>query len=167
MLRILIGGLLMVFASSCSGGDTSTATSTTMTFSGAVAGVTTLSGEGVGHLCGRQGNGTYLASMRASVSGEPVVVSVQLEQYSGPSNYDLGSGRASVTLTLQQVANPIVGGSVWTSASGHLTVDVADDHAGTIDATLKQVGQVQSSSAGSDVKMSGHWTCARSASSSP
>src|SRR5258708_7723109 len=125
MRRTLIGGSAVALLTACSGGSTPTSTpggDPTVTLKGAITGAGRLSGEGAGHVCGQQGNGAYLASMRATVGDRQLVVQLQLGHFSGPSEYQLGSGGNDMTLTMETSANPALGSPTWVSDSGHVTV---------------------------------------------
>ena len=178
MRRFLIVCFVILPLSACSGGSapaagggtaTAGATSTTIEFKGAIAGVASLTGEGAGHLCGRQGNGSYEATTRTTLSDQTVVVLVQLPQFNGPGDYPLGGGAGSnsVTVTIEDAAaNPILGGGqAWRSTSGHVTIDRTDQYTGSMDVVLQAIGGASLTSptprsSGAE-SLSGQWSCER------
>jgi hypothetical protein len=161
MLRTLVGGGAALLLSACASGSTTTSTAgskVAVTFTGAVAGVARLSGEGPGHVCGLQPNNMYHASMRTTVGDQQIVVSLDLARYSGPGEYQLDSRENDVTVAILG-GNPVLGGPTWISDSGRVSFDVSDEYAGSIQAHLKPFN---ARTAG-EVSMSGHWTCERNA----
>lgn len=120
------------------------ATAIDLTFTGVLVG-RVLSGQAQG-TCGRLVTG-YSAQLQFSVSGEPLVLGIQIFDYRGPAQYQIPPERISVH-------SPGVGsGSRFLPAvNGSVRVD-SGETSGTLDAALGD--------GGGSGRVQGTWTCSR------
>lgn len=129
-----------------------------MTFTGVVQGSALLVGEGAGHVCGSQGNGTYYTALRAAVGDKHVVVNIEVVAYTGPKTYNLSHGGNVVTLRMQGVSSDMLG-PAWQSTGGTVSID-STGYAGSIQAQLFEVSPTgQQIASPSEATLSGHWSC--------